>query len=1043
LHETRLADSSGSGSRAATLRPGAASAAFERPGTVIGRYELLEQIGTGGFGVVFVAQQREPVQRQVALKVIKLGMDTQQVIARFERERQTLALMEHPNIARVLDAGATDAGRPYFVMELVPGAPITAYCDQQRLTIPARLALFIQVCSAVQHAHQKGVIHRDIKPSNVLVETHDGRAHPKVIDFGIAKVTTGADADITRSTGQLQMLGTPQYMSPEQAAGSAEFDTRTDVYSLGVVLYELLTGQTPFAAAELSSASYAEVQRLICEVEPPRASVRAAGAGAASAANRGTDPPTLARRLRGELDWIVARSLEKEPRRRYASPSELAADLQRYMSGEPVVAAPPSRAYRARKFVRRHRAAVASGAAMLALLLAGLGALSFAFVQVRAERDRTEEARREAQRQADIAEAINEFLNTDLLAAAAPAQEEARGRDATMGDVLDTAARRLDHDPAVRARFADMPVVEAAIRRTMAATYQALGDVQTAESQYARAVALLTEARGAADEETLRCQTELAAALRALGREDEAEAKLMVVRSALEHDPTGNAAGMARVLNDLSLIVRSRGEFARAEKLLLESQALAIAAGLDGHPDYLTSRENLALLHEDMGRYEEAEAILRDVVARRAESLGPGHVQTLTAQEKLGLVLIARGRFAEAEPLYLETLEVRRKVLGEDHPQTLVTKSNLGLYYWRLGQFPRALPLLEEVAAARRARHGPEHRDTLAALNNLASCYTSMGRPEEALAIRKETLEAERRLLGPRNPATLRSMNNLAVTYRDLERYDDAEALYREALAAREGELGPGHPDTLVTLENLGGVYFARGDMAGAEQIVRQVLERRRDALGEDHPAVTQTLYNLARITARQGDAESAIGLYRESLARFRTEFGEQHEYVAAALNGLAGLHRGRKEHDEAIPLYRAALDIHLTLDGAAHAHVADALFDLGATYVLNKSYDLAEPLLRQALEMSATLRGEDDVGTLNSRYGVAKLLMLTGRFAEAEPLARECHVRARTRFGEEHIQTRKAFELVGEVYDKWHAAEPGGGYDARAAAWRAAPPAP
>jgi serine/threonine protein kinase len=339
----------------------------ERPGTVVGRYTLLEQLGEGGMGVVYVAQQERPVTRQVALKIIKPGMDTKEVIARFEAERQALALMDHSHIARVFDAGATASGRPYFVMELVHGKPITDYCDQNNLTIIERLELFVQVCHAVQHAHQKGIIHRDLKPSNVLVTQHEGHRVPKIIDFGLAKATGLQLTDKTLLTVYPQMMGTPVYMSPEQAEMTTlDIDTRADVYSLGVMLYELLTGATPFDPTRLRKAGFDEVRRIIREEEPPRPSMRIRVLGPAVATHRGTDVRRLHQLVNSDLDWIVMRCLEKDRARRYGTASALALDIERYLRDEPVEACPPTRAYRLRKFIRRNKAGVLAGTAIVA-----------------------------------------------------------------------------------------------------------------------------------------------------------------------------------------------------------------------------------------------------------------------------------------------------------------------------------------------------------------------------------------------------------------------------------------------------------------------------------------------------------------------------------------------------------------------------------------------------------------------------------------------------------------------------------------------------
>jgi serine/threonine protein kinase len=382
--------------------------AEEALGAVIGRYKLVEKIGEGGFGLVYVAEQMEPVKRQVALKIIKLGMDTRQVVARFEAERQALALMEHPNIAKVLDAGATDTGRPFFVMELVRGAKITEYCDRHKLPTRKRLDLFILVCRAIAHAHQKGIIHRDIKPSNILVRLHDGVALPKVIDFGIAKATQGSLTAKTVHTQFDQFVGTPAYMSPEQAeAGGLDVDTRSDIYSLGVLLYELLTGETPLESKNLLARSFDEMRRLIQEWEPQRPSTRLhkqnAGDQTTTAQRHGTDVPKLINLVRGDLDWVVMKCLEKDRSRRYDSVVQLTADIQRFLNNEPVMARPPSNLYRFQKLVRRHRLAFAAGSAILASLIIGLCVTSWFVVKEKEERDTAEKARKNSESNLKIA----------------------------------------------------------------------------------------------------------------------------------------------------------------------------------------------------------------------------------------------------------------------------------------------------------------------------------------------------------------------------------------------------------------------------------------------------------------------------------------------------------------------------------------------------------------------------------------------------------------------------------------------------------------
>ena len=914
-------------------------------GTRIGRYKILQEIGEGGFGCVYMAEQEEPVRRKVALKIIKLGMDTKQVIARFEAERQALALMDHPNIARVFDAGSTETGRPYFVMELVKGITITEYCDQAKLPPRQRLELFVDVCHAIQHAHQKGVIHRDLKPNNVLVTLHDGRPVPKVIDFGIAKATSQRLTEKTLFTEFRQFLGTPEYMSPDQAEISGlDVDTRTDIYSLGVLLYELLTGTTPFEGKTLRQASYGEIQRIVREVEPPMPSVRlrtlsTTRQGRACAVARGTEPAMLSRLVRGDLDWIVTKAMEKDRTRRYATAKDLADDVERHLSNEPVEAGPPSVTYKFRKFAQRHRVGMLVGTLAGAAVVAGLSLATIGLVQattardaLKEERDSANAARISAQQQRTLAEASEEEALKEALKAATVNQfiqgmlrsvdpGEALGREVTVRYVLDEAAREV-----TEGALADQPEVEAAIRATLGETYLALGLHDDAEPHLQAAYAVRTELLGADNRETLRSARALASLLRAKGR------------------------------------------FAAAETLLRQTAETQTRVLGEEHADTLATMTELALSLWGPERYAEAEAIHRKVLAILRRVRGEDHVDTLTSLVYVGAVCRELGKIGEAEAILREAWEASRRALGAAHPCTTSAMNHLAVLLEKQGSYANAEELFTRTYELDRVTFGPDHPRTLDRLNDVVRILLAQGKVEQTRPLVSERL-AHLRREAERPGATALALHSYAWELLNCEPADlrDAAAALPVAKLAVERDGG----NDANMLDTLSRAYEWTGDLVQAAEMERRALARAnaRGQYGRD-----EYEGRLSRLLALQGDVVGAVGLSWGGLASRVTQSLATDTGIGASpiTRGEALIKEGRFEDAEAY-LSRQLMTMHKQLP-AGHWFIAEATSQLGEAIAGSGDLAQAEQLLLDGYE---EMRDNEQVSTERKRIAIRRIVAL------------------------------------------------------------------
>jgi eukaryotic-like serine/threonine-protein kinase len=759
---------------------GVAGGLAEGPGGRIGPYKLLQQIGEGAFGVVFMAEQERPVVRRVALKVVKLGMDTRAVIARFEAERQALAMMDHPNIATVLDGGSTETGRPYFVMDLVKGQPITAYCDRNHLAIPERLALFGQVCRAVQHAHQKGIIHRDLKPSNILVSEQDGRAHARVIDFGIAKATAARLTDRTLFTEFHQLIGTPAYMSPEQAAGSLDVDTRSDVYSLGVLLYELLTGMTPFDAHQLGSAAPAEIQRIIQEVEPEKPSTRLSHANGTLldlAASRHTDPRALARGLRGDLDWIVMKAMEKDRRRRYETADAIIADVDRHLRDDPVEASPPGKVYRIGKLVRRHRRMVIAGATVAVALVGGLGAATWGLVEARRQGQAADLAAQqyrmifnfvrksmigdeeyadsgnEDRKVRDLADRISMDAGDNASPVVQAGVRQLLGEMYLSVSRLDQARPHLEYALGVWRANRDPQAADVGLTLANVLWMQGTSGAHEAEKLAREARGLLAARFGETSAEVVKADLHIAEAMRWQGRINDAVQMLFRTKVAANNlGPTpGSALLRAHVLTAYGSALKEQGppSFGQADLSLREAEEIYREVG---GKDSLWLANALTLHADLLGQVEDQQAAAEGAVMEglqiRQQKLSPTSTQLAQSFATLGALRLRQGRYKEAINLLTDA---RRLYLGRyrpDHTNVAVVTIALGDALWNEGTVEsraQAEKELAEVVRVLEAQNPPNPPMLANAYDSLGRFLIDTGRGPEGLVqlLRAEQVLAE------------------------------------------------------------------------------------------------------------------------------------------------------------------------------------------------------------------------------------------------------------------------------------------------------------
>ncbi|HST21710.1 MAG TPA: serine/threonine-protein kinase [Blastocatellia bacterium] len=868
-------------------------------GRIVGPYKLIRKIGQGGMGAVYLASRADDeYKKRVAIKLVKRGMDSEEVLNRFRHERQILASLDHANIARLLDGGTTEDGLPYFVMEYVEGTPVDKYCDEQRLSINERLNLFRKVCSAIQYAHQNLVVHRDIKPGNILVTS---TGEPKLLDFGIAKLLNPElYAQTILTTALTSRLMTPDYASPEQVRGR-KITTATDIYSLGVVLYELLTGHRPY---RIESYTQEEIERIICRetIEKPSTAINrivTAHTGAQQTAitpelvseTREGQPDKLRKRLAGDLDNIVLMAMRKEPERRYVSAEQFSEDIRRHLEGLPVIARQDTFAYRASKFIGRNKIAVAVAVAFL--ILAVTATVLVINQSIRASRER------------DKAQRVSQFL-VELFNVSDPG--EARGNTVTAREILDKGAERIDRE------LADQPEVQATLMTTIGQVYVKLGLYDAALPLYEKAIATRRKLLG---------------------------------EQSIEY---------AETLNYLAVLYNSKSDYAKAEQLSREVLAIRRKILGNEHIEVARCLNNIAHTLSEKGDAQAAEPIFREAIAIHRKVGGNEHNELAITLNNLALMLDNMGRYDEAESLYKESLGMRRKVLGDDHPDVASSLNNLAAVYRRKGDLNSAEAMYIEALALARKSLGEKHPTVATMINNLAIVLDSKGNTQEAERLYRESLELRRKNFGEDNPDVATSLNNLGLLLFNRGDYVEAEKLYHQALAVHRKLLGNEHRAIAVDLNNIGILLLAKKDYAGAVDVLRESLAVYRKAFGEETVDVARSLGNLSLALYEKGEYEEAEQMVQQSLEKRRRLLPPENPDIALSLLSLGRMLSEHGKAQSAEPLIREGIEIRRKALPAGHWQLDEAESVLGGCLAALKRFEEAEPML---LESYAALKSK------------------------------------------------------------------------------------
>ncbi len=880
-------------------------------GRIFGNYRAVRQIGTGGMGTVFLAERADGVYEQkVALKIVKPGMNTGEIISRFESERQILARLQHPNIARLIDGGISDTGLPYFTMEYVEGKPITEYCDDKNLSIENRLKLFKKVCEAVLYAHQNLVIHRDIKPGNILVK---GDGTVKLLDFGIAKVFVEEENQESLTLTGMRVM-TPEYASPEQVRGEP-VSTATDIYSLGIILYQLLSGCPPY---EIRATSALELEKAICLTEPQKPSiiitkVSYPGSGDASktstgyiTSKRSTSLAKLRKRISGDLDNICLTAIRKEPERRYASIAQFISDIENHLNGLPVSARKSTAAYRTRKFIQRHKTGVFAAAAAL-IIIASM--TTYYTVRLAGERDR-------AQLEADKSKKVSEFL-TGIFQLSDP--EYSKGESITARELLDNGVKKIENE------LSGQPEVLADMLEVTGNVYKSLGMYKTALDLINRAYKLNDSIMGENSPETV------------------------------------------KTLNDLANLNYDMGDYdAAIEKF---RKAIGQRKNIFGEesPETAESMNDLAMVLRDEGKYDESEKLLSSALAIRKEKLSANSSETAQTMSSLALVKKDKAEYKDAEKLFKESLAISEKLYGKVHPAVTETLGNLAVLLQETGRYEEASKIFNEVLEIDKKLFGELHPTISTDLFNLASNKALMGDLDGAEKLYSENLSLDEKLLGKDHPYIALDMNNLAGIYNDKGDYEEAEKLYKQSLELNRKIYGNEHVEVATNLSNLGVLYSRWGKLNKAEPLLKSALKMRIKLLGREHPDAVTSLYIYASLLSDEKKYGEAVGLFKESLELRIKALGADHPNTANIYLGLGNAFIGQRKFREAEKNIENGIRIYREKLPEGHWSISYAESILGKCYLGEGKYAAADSILYTAYKNLLDKRGSGDRLTKNA----------------------------------------------------------------------------